>query len=683
MLALEPAARPGIHDLAAQLRRCSAQAEIEMAAEGTKEIQFEVAHVLFIDIVGYSKLSLNEQHAAVDELTQIVRSTEQFQKADAADRLIKIPSGDGMALVFYTNSEAPVRCAVEVSRALKGHQRLQIRMGIHSGPVRGVIDVAGRTNLTGAGLNLAQRVMECGDAGHTLLSKHVAEDLSEFEEWRPLLHDLGTCEVKHGVQVAVVNFWSDDVGNRQLPQKFQAFRKHRARVRWAEVAAALLLLAGIAAAFVLVSKKSVRSTSIVPEKSIAVLPFENLSHDADNAYLADGIQEEILTRLAKISELKVISRTSSSKFRGSPDSLRAIAVQLGVAHVLEGGVQKSGDAVRVNVQLIKATSDAHLWADTYDRKLTDVFVIETEIAKAIADKLKAKLTGREDEAIRNQPTENSEAHQLYLKGRYFWNKRTSDGLKTSIDYFNQAIDKDPAYGPAYAGLADAYAILPNYSRTPGKEAYPKAEAAGVKALEIDDKLAEAHIALANVRVWHKWAKAAEPEFKRGLELNPNYSTGHQWYSIYLSVVGRHDEAILEMEKAKELDPFSIIINTELGCPYLYSRRYDRAIEYFTEALEMDSNFPFAHFALAEAYDRTGRFNEALAEHEKAIDLAHRGQAFDLAGGDAPRAWYALTGPLQNAYGALRGPIYWQGRLESAKKLYEQGNATATGLAEVY
>src|SRR5438093_6558428 len=228
MLALEPAARPGMHDLAAQLRRCSAQAEIEMAAERTKEIQFEVAHVLFIDIVGYSKLSLNEQHAAVDELTQIVRSTEQFQKADAADRLIKIPSGDGMALVFYTNSEAPVRCAVEVSRALKGHQRLQIRMGIHSGPVRGVIDVAGRTNLTGAGLNLAQRVMECGDAGHILLSKHVAEDLSEFEEWRPLLHDLGTCEVKHGVQVAVINLWSEEVGNRQLPQKFQALRKQRA-----------------------------------------------------------------------------------------------------------------------------------------------------------------------------------------------------------------------------------------------------------------------------------------------------------------------------------------------------------------------------------------------------------------------------------------------------------------------
>jgi TolB-like protein len=418
-------------------------------------------------------------------------------------------------------------------------------------------------------------------------------------------------------------------------------------------------------------------------KSIAVLPFENLSEDKANAYFAIGIQEEILTRLAKIADLKVISRTSTQQYQSKPGNLSEIAKQLGVANILEGSVQKAADQVRVNVQLIQAPSDAHLWADTYDRKLTDVFVIETEIAKAIADKLKAKLTGREEEAIRNQPTENPEAHQLYLKGRYFWNKRTSDGLKTSIDYFNQAIDKDPAYGPAYAGLADAYAVLPNYSRTPGKEAYPKAEAAAVKALEIDDKLAEAHIALANVRVWHKWAKAAEPEFKRGLERNPNYSTGHQWYSIYLSLVGRHDEAILEMEKAKELDPFSIIINTELGCPYLYSRRYDRAIEYFTKAVEMDSSFPFAHFALAEAYDRTGRFNEALAEHEKAIDLAHRGQAFDLAGGDAPRAWYALTGPLQNAYGALRGPIYWQGRLESAKKLYEQGSTTATALADIY
>src|SRR5438093_662988 len=352
-----------------------------MSTESKKEIQLEIAHVLFIDIVGNSKLSVNDQHAAVEELNQIVRAAEQFQRAEAARRLLKIPTGDGMVLVFYTSPEAPAQCAVEVSRALKEHPRLHLRMGIHSGPVDGLVDVNERANLAGAGLNMAQRVMDCGDAGHILLSKHVAEDLEEYEKWRPLLHDLGTCEVKHGMQVAIVNLWSDDVGNRQLPQKFQALRKQRTRVRWAGAAAALLLLVGIAAAFVLVSKKSSRSTSIIPETSIAVLPFQNLSEDKANAYFADGIQEEILTRLAKIADLKVISRTSTQRYQSKPGNLTEIAKQLGVAHVLEGSVQKSGDAVRVNVQLIKAANDSHLWGDTFDRKLTDIFSVESEVAK--------------------------------------------------------------------------------------------------------------------------------------------------------------------------------------------------------------------------------------------------------------------------------------------------------------
>src|SRR5256884_1279221 len=216
-----------------------------MSADVKKEIQLEIAHVLFIDIVGYSKLSINDQHAAVEELNQVVRASDQFQKAEATERLIKISTGDGMALVFYSSPEAPVRCAMELSRALKGHPRLRLRMGIHSGPVSGVIDVTGRTNLAGAGINTAQRIMACGDAGHILLSKHVAEDLEEYDEWRPLLHDLGTCEVKHGVRVGVVNLVSDEVGNPQLPQKFQALKKHRTHTRWAAFATALLLLAVI------------------------------------------------------------------------------------------------------------------------------------------------------------------------------------------------------------------------------------------------------------------------------------------------------------------------------------------------------------------------------------------------------------------------------------------------------
>jgi TolB-like protein len=350
-----------------------------MSTEIKKEIQLEIAHVLFIDIVGYSKLSINEQRAAVDQLTQIVRATEEFQKADASDRLIKIATGDGMALVFYTSPEAPVRCAVELSHALKGRPQLSLRMGIHSGPVSGVIDVTGRTNLAGAGLNLAQRVLKCGDAGHILLSRHVAEDLAEFEEWRPLLHDLGTCEAKHGVQLGVVNLFSEDVGNSQLPKTFQAIKKKRARARWTLVATGLLLLAAIGAVFVLVSKKSTRSISSVPEKSIAVLPFENLSRDPDNTYFATGVQNEILTRLAKIAALKVISHASTQQYPSRPGNLPEIARQLGVGNILEGIVQKTADQVRVNVQLIRAATDEHLWAESYDRKLENIFELRLRL----------------------------------------------------------------------------------------------------------------------------------------------------------------------------------------------------------------------------------------------------------------------------------------------------------------
>src|SRR5216117_2685663 len=262
-----------------------------MAAEVKKEIELEIAHVLFLDIVGYSKLSVNEQHARVDELNGIVRLSEQFQKAEAANRILKIPTGDGMALVFYKSPEEPAQCAFEISRALKDNQRLQVRMGIHSGPVSGVVDVNERTNVAGAGINMAQRVMDCGDAGHILISKHVAEDLEQDDRWRPLLHDLGTCEVKHGVRVGVTNLYSDEVGNPQLPKKFQALQKHHSHVRWAEVAIALLVLAAVVAAFLFVLRRPMRSALSVAEKSVAVLPFENLSSDKENAYFADGVQD--------------------------------------------------------------------------------------------------------------------------------------------------------------------------------------------------------------------------------------------------------------------------------------------------------------------------------------------------------------------------------------------------------
>src|SRR5437867_5541757 len=353
-----------------------------MPAEVKKEIELEIAHVLFLDIVGYSKLSVNEQHARVEELNEVVRLSEQFRKAEAASRLLKIPTGDGMALVFYKSPEEPAQCAVEISRALKGNARLQVRMGIHSGPISGVVDVNERTNVAGAGINMAQRVMDCGDAGHILLSHHVAEDLAEYERWRPFLHDIGAFDVKHGVRVSVTNLYSDEVGNQQVPSKRAAVKKHRAHVRWAAVAVAVLVLGAIVGGTFLFLRRPMRSVSGIVDKSIAVLPFENLSRDPDNAYFADGIQDEILTRLAKIADLKVISRTSTQQYQSKPGNLREIARQLAVANILEGSVQKAADQVRVNVQLIQVASDSHLWADTYDRKLVDIFAVESEMAKA-------------------------------------------------------------------------------------------------------------------------------------------------------------------------------------------------------------------------------------------------------------------------------------------------------------
>ena len=590
-------------------------------AEIKREIQLEIGHVLFVDIVGYSKLLINEQRALLDTLNQIIRNTDEFRSAETAGRLIKIPTGDGMALVFYNSPESPVECALEISRALKEHPQLQLRMGVHSGPVSGVVDVNERANIAGAGINLAQRVMDCGDAGHILLSKRVAEDLDHYGHWQPHLHDLGECEVKHGVRLHVVNLFTEDLGNPQFPKKFQSLKKRSARVRWAGMTAALFALAAIIAGIAIFSRYRVRSTPVASEKSIAVLPFDNLSRDPENAYFSEGIQDEILTRLAKIAELKVISRTSTQRFKSSPGDLPQIAQQLGVANILEGSVQKPSDQVRVNVQLIHAPTDTHLWADTYDRKLTDVFAVESEIAKTVAERLQAKLTGTAEHVLASRPTENPEAHQLYLKGRYFWNKRTTENLKKAIDYFEQAIGKDPAYALAYSGLADVHAVLPYYAATAPKDDAQKALAAARKAVELDESLAEAHTSLANALVLNQQFSASVPEFQRAIELNPNYATAHHWYGEELQNEGRFDEAVAELKRAQELDPLSLVINSVLGATMATADRGDEAIEQLRKTIEMDPTFDLAPWFLGQAYEDKGRLAEAIAQYEKAMQLS--------------------------------------------------------------
>ncbi len=595
-----------------------------MLSESENDLRLEIGHVLFIDLVGYSKLLIDEQKARMRDLTDIVLATPQVSET-TNEELVRLPTGDGMALVFWNSLEEPAQCALEIARALKEHPEIQVRMGIHSGPVSKVTDLNGRTNVAGAGINLAQRVMDCGDGGHILLSRHAVEDLAQYRQWSARLHDLGEFEVKHGLKLSLTNLFGDDFGNAAVPAKLaDAIARRKAigfRIGLA-IAAVLLVAAGIIFFRVKSGAKSPQIKSAeATAKSIAVLPFDNLSRDPENAYFSEGIQDEILTRLAKIAELKVISRTSTQRFKSSPDNLPQIAQQLGVANILEGSVQKPGDQVRVNVQLIHAATDTHLWADTYDRKLTDIFAVESEIAKAVAERLKAKLTGTAEHVLAWRPTENQEAYQLYLKGRYFWNKRTTENLQKAIDYFEQAIRKDPAYALAYSGLADVHAVLPYYAATPPKDDAQKALAAARKAVELDASLAEAHTSLANAFVLNLQFSASVPEFQRAIELNPNYATAHHWYGEELQNEGRFDEALAELKRAHELDPLSLVINCVVGSTLAVAGRDDEAIEQLRKTIEMDPTFDLTHWFLGQVYEDKGQLAEAIAQYEKATQLS--------------------------------------------------------------
>jgi TolB-like protein len=550
-----------------------------MPIEIKKEIQLEIAHVLFIDIVAYSKFSINEQRSAVDELNEIVRTSEQFQKAEAAVRLIKIPTGDGMALVFYTSPEAPVQCAIEISRALKQHPRLQLRMGVHSGPVSGVIDVNGHANLAGAGLNIAQRVMVCGDAGHILISKHVAEDLEEYEYWRPLLHAVGECEVKHGVRVAIVNLYVDEVGNPQLPKKFQALKKHSARVRWTAITAALLVLAVIVAGGAMFSRYRVRSTLAAPEKSIAVLPFENLSADSENAFFTDGVQDEILNDLAKIAHLKVISRTSVMQYKNrGKRNTRQIANELGVAHVLEGSVQRVANRVRVSAQLIDAKTDTHLWVESYDRPLDDVFAIQSEIAKAIAAQLQAKLSPAEKAAIEQPPTTNLVAYDRYLRAKKLeedvYTGRLFENVRQTIRLLDQAVALDPTFLLAYCQLARAHAYLYflGVDHTPARAALAKE--ARDAALRLGPNRPEAHLAAAWVAYHcyldYETALTEVAIARRGL---PNDAAVFEITPFIARRQGHWEQSTRNLERAVDLDPRNVFVLQSVAQNYQFMRRF--------------------------------------------------------------------------------------------------------------
>jgi len=427
-----------------------------------------------------------------------------------------------------------------------------------------------------------------------------------------------------GFPVALILAWAFELtpeGLKRTEVADELPRKSERNRAWIYV----VIIAGAVAAslFFFGRYPSSKQGAEMSEKSIAVLPFENRSEDKANAYFAEGVQDEILTRLSRIADLKVTSRTSTQHYKSAPKNLAEIAKQLGVAHILEGSVQKSGDAVRVNVQLIKAANDSQVWAETFDRKLTDIFSVESDVAKAIADQLRAHITRQEEQVIAAKPTKNIEAYDAYLRGRYFWNKRTSDGIKHAIEHFQQSIERDPDFALGHAGLADSYIALTFYNFAAPHETMPKAKESAIKALALDDTLAEAHASLAHILMNYDWNwSAAEKEFKRSIELTPNYATGHQWYAIhYLTATGRFEEAVQEMKKALELEPASLVMNTFMGATLYYAGRYDEAIDQCRRTIEMDPNFAVAHWHLGLAYEQKQALDAATEEFKKAISLS--------------------------------------------------------------
>jgi TolB-like protein/tetratricopeptide (TPR) repeat protein/class 3 adenylate cyclase len=616
-----------------------------MASEIKKEIELEIAYVLFIDIVGYSKLLINEQRRLLEVLNQIVRGTDQFKKAEANHRLITIPTGDGMALVFYNTPEAPVECALEISRAVKEHPDLKVRMGVHSGPVSGVVDVAGRANIAGAGINIAQRVMDCGDAEHILLSKHVAEDLEQLGHWHRHLHNLGEVEVKHGAHVSVVNLYTEELGNPEVPQKFRKARQKtatpiapakRGRNRTWIVAAIVAVLAALIIGGLFLWRPAPPpaktnaspepatpsvTTASIPEKSIAVLPFENRSRDPDNAYFADGMQDEILTRLAKIADLKVISRTSTQHYKSAPENLREIGQQLGVAHIVEGSVQKSGDSVRVNVQLIKAANDSHLWADTFDRKLTDIFSVESEVAKVIAEQLRAKLSGQEERVIAAKPTDNPEAYDAYLRGlAYFLRGNNPANALAAQKYLKEAVRLDPRFALAWALLSSM-------------------ESRGYIAATLQPTVA--------------LSEEARQAAETALTLQPNLGEAVVAKGYYhYACLKDYDTAVRYFEQARPLLPNNSRIPESLA--YVARRRghWDQSGSYFNEAERLDPRNADLLNQHALSYMALRRFPEALEKFDQVLDITPddvdtmaEKAAVLQAQGDLPRA-AALLGPLR-------------------------------------
>ena len=600
------------------------------SAETKPDLPLEIAHLLLIDVVGYSKLLVNEQIELLQELKEIVRSTECFRAAEARGELIRVPTGDGMALVFFHSPEEPAQCALEISKELQDHPSIRLRMGVHSGPVNRVIDVNEKTNIAGSGINVAQRVLDCGDAGHILLSAHVAEDLAEYRHWQTHLHDLGECEVKYGLRLHLFNLYKDGLGNPQVPEKL------RRRKRWKQtptvhpisaprgprfaLIGALLVstIALVVSSLIFFNRASPSMTrapapagpvtselAAIPEKSIAVLPFQNLSDQKENAYFADGVQDEILTALTKIADLKVISRMSTVQYKTTAErNVREIANALGVAHVLEGTVQRAGGRVRVTAQLIDARTDTQLWAERYDRDVADVFAIESELAGKIVAQLQAKISPSEKAAIEKPSTTDLAAYDLYLRAQELFADTTDpiharEKLPQAAQLLDEAVARDPHFIQAWGLLSRVHgaAYFRGHDHTPARLGL--ANAAVQTALRLQPDAGEAHLALA-IYYYNGFRDygRARSELVIARRALPNSADVFRYTGMIDRREGHWDEATRNLERALELDPRNFFTLQQLALAYGWQHRYADEVRTYDRALAIMPGEPATRINLA-------------------------------------------------------------------------------------
>ncbi|MEO7723900.1 MAG: tetratricopeptide repeat protein [Chthoniobacterales bacterium] len=644
-------------------------------SDSDENLRLEIGHVLFIDIVGYSKLLIEEQKERLNQLTEIVLATAQVREA-SDEQLVRLPTGDGMALVFHHSAEEPARCALEIAEALRKHPELPVRMGIHSGPVSEVTDVSGRTNIAGAGINMAQRVMDCGDAGHILLSQHVADDLMQYRQWAPRLHDLGDCEVKHGVRLHLVNLYAEPLGNGALPEKFQqvapaapippppASIKSK-RIPWHEAVVVAVLLAVLIGAGIFFFRQrtapqtSVAPTStaapVIPEKSIAVLPLVNSSGDPANEYFADGLSEEFISTLSRLHDLKVIGRSSSFQFKGKNENSRTVGEKLGVAHLLEGSVRKSADRVRIAVALVKAADGANVWSDTYDRDLKDIFAVQSEIAGAVAKQLKVALLGTDGQSAQlttaaTPSNQNVEAYNALLQGNFHYNRATATDTRKAIGYYEEAIRLDPRYALAYAMLSRAAGVLA--SNYPGsvaprevEELNARARASAKRSLELDPKLADAHsVQGAILRDIDRNFVEAEAEFRRALGLAPQDASMVHAFALLLLRLGRLEEAAALEQRAVALEPLRAASYAVLSGCLTALGRYDEAEAAVRRFIEDRPQAAQNYTRLAQIQILRGKSGAAVESAKKETDPYWRTYALALAhfaNGDRAEADAAL------------------------------------------